>query len=209
MQRILRIGIPHGLENSLFYFGRIVVLSLVSTFGTTSIAANSVADTIAIFTTMTGMAINWGMTTVIARSIGLGDYAQARYYHKKIIAIAYAAQFILNSLIIALLPLILSIYNLSETTAAMTTQIILWHAIMAVVVWPLAYTQPISFRAANDAKFPMWIGIRRIVMPYVLGIYFEMGVLGTFAAMFLDWIVKAVFFTYHYISGKWAHYQAI
>lgn len=42
IRKILHIGIPNGLENSLFQMGRILVLSIITTFGTLQIAANQV-----------------------------------------------------------------------------------------------------------------------------------------------------------------------
>ena len=38
VKKILSIGVPNGLENSMFQLGKIIVLSLVSTFGTYAIA---------------------------------------------------------------------------------------------------------------------------------------------------------------------------
>ena len=43
-RRILGIGIPSAFENSLFEAGRILVVSMISTFGTVQIAANAVAN---------------------------------------------------------------------------------------------------------------------------------------------------------------------
>ncbi|MGL4336073.1 MAG: MATE family efflux transporter [Turicibacter sp.] len=214
IKRILHIGVPYGLENGLFYFGRIVVLSLVSTFGTVAIASNSVAGTISTFTTMTGMAINLGMTAIISRCVGSGDYEQVKYYHKKIMLIVYATHFVTNTAIIMLLQFILNVYNLSVETSALTYQIVLWNAIMSVIIWPLAYTQPVTFRATGDAKYPMMIAtttmfLCRIVMAYVLGSYLGFGLFGTFIAMFLDWIVKAIIFTVHYLRGKWMKYKLL
>ena len=44
VKKILSIGVPNGLENSMFQLGKIIVLSLVSTFGTYAIAANAVSN---------------------------------------------------------------------------------------------------------------------------------------------------------------------
>ena len=82
IKSILKIGIPNGLENSMFQLGKIIVLSLVSTFGTFAIAANAVSNTIASFQVLPGMAIALGVTTVIARCVGAGDYEQVKYYTK-------------------------------------------------------------------------------------------------------------------------------
>jgi putative MATE family efflux protein len=214
IRRILKVGLPFGIENGLFHFGRVLVLSLISTFGTASMAAYSVTGSIAIFTTILGLAINLGMTTIISRCVGLGDFDQTRYYHKKITGIVYAAHFVMNGLIVLLLPFILRIYNLSEAATAMTTQLVIWQAVFSVFVWPLGFVQPVTFRAAGDAKYPMTVSIlsmffMRIVMAYVLGGFLGMGVFGAYLAMFLDWIVKAVLYTVHYIRKSWTRFRLI
>lgn len=212
IKRILSIGVPYGLENGLFYFGRIIVLSLVATFGTASIAANAVSGTIVMFQVVPGMAIGLGMTVIIARCVGAGDYEQAKYYTKKIIGFVYAAHLMSCILVLALLPAILNVYGLSEEATAMTTQNVWWHGVFMVVIWPLAYTLPVTFRAAGDAKFPMLVGIMsmffcRIALAYVFSIYFNMGMFDTWVAMFIDWIVKAAVFVYRYFNGRWTAYH--
>lgn len=214
IKKILSIGIPYGLENGLFYLGRIIVLSLVASFGTAAIAANAVSGTIVVFQVLPGIAIGLGLTVVISRCVGSGDYKQAKYYTKKIIGIAYAGNILICALELALLPSILNVYGLSEAATSLTTKIVWWHAAFSIVIWPLAYTLPVTFRSSGDAKFPMIVGILsmffcRIALAYVLGIHFNMGMFGTWVAMFIDWIVKALIFIYRYISGKWTQFHAI
>ena len=214
LKRILSIGVPYGLENGLFYFGRIIVLSLVATFGTAAIAANAVSGTIVMFQVLPGFAIGLGLTIVISRCSGAGDYKQAKYYTKKIMGIVYVSNLISCVLVLALLPSILKVYGLSETATSLTTQNVWYHGIFMVIIWPLAYTLPVTFRASGDAKFPMMVGVLsmffcRIVLAYLLGIYFNMGMFGTWVAMFIDWIVKAIIFVWRYINGKWTEFHAI
>lgn len=214
IKKILGIGIPYGLENGLFFMGRIIVLSLVATFGTAAIAANAVSGTIVMFEVLPGMAIGLGLTVVISRCVGAGDFEQGKYYTKKVMAIVYVAHVVSCALVLALLPVILNVYGLSETATSLTTQIVWWHAAFTVLIWPLAYTLPVTFRATGDAKFPMVVGILsmffcRIALAYLLGIYFNMGMFGTWVAMFIDWIVKAIIFVRRYISGKWTKFHAI
>ena len=49
LKKILHIGVPNGLENSMFQLGKILVLSMVSSFGTASIAANAVSNSLPLF----------------------------------------------------------------------------------------------------------------------------------------------------------------
>jgi putative MATE family efflux protein len=214
LKRILDIGVPYGLENGLFYLGRIMVLSLVATFGTAAIAANAVSGTIVMFQVLPGMAIGLGLTVVISRCVGAGNYEQAKYYTKKVMGIVYAAHVVSCAVVLALLPSILRLYGISETATSLTTKIVWYHGAFMVAIWPLAYTLPVIFRAAGDAKFPMIVGTLtmifcRIALAYLLSIYFDMGMFGTWVAMFIDWIVKAIIFIYRYISGKWTEFHAI
>lgn len=89
LKKILHIGIPNGLENSMFQLGKIMVLSLVAGFVTASIAANAASNTIAVFQNLPGMAINNAILAVTAQCVGAGDYEQVRYYTKKLIVIIY------------------------------------------------------------------------------------------------------------------------
>ncbi|EKQ58103.1 MAG: hypothetical protein A370_00293 [Clostridium sp. Maddingley MBC34-26] len=36
-----------------------------------------------------------------------------------------------------------------------------------------------------------------------------MGMFGTWAAMFIDWIVKAIIFVYRYLCGRWTQFKAV
>ena len=60
VKRILYIGVPNGLENSMFQLGKILVLSLVSTFGTFAIAANAISNILTSFQTLTGDICKFG-----------------------------------------------------------------------------------------------------------------------------------------------------
>ena len=213
IKRILSVGVPYGIENGMFYFGRLLILSLVSTFGTASIAANSVSTLIASFEVLPGMAIGLGLTTVISQCVGANDYNQTKYYTKKIIAIIYVSQTITSIIILSLLPSILNIYHLSAEATSYTYKLSWYHAIM-MIIWPLGYSLPVVFRASGDAKFPMAVAsismiVCRIVLAYVFALYFHMGMIGTWIAMFADWIVKALIFTYRYLSGKWIKFKYI
>lgn len=213
IRKILGIGIPNGLENSMFQLGKIIVLSLVSTFGTYAIAANAVSNVIASFQVLPGMAIALAVTTVIARCVGAGDYEQVKYYTKKLLGITYACMVVTNVIIVLVLPLILKAYNLSSQTAEVTTGIVIFYAVCCVLIWPLAFTIPATFRASGDAKMCMFISVLsmwifRIIFSYILGQYMGMGVFGVWVAMIIDWIVRSICFIARYFSGKWKH-QAV
>lgn len=210
IRKILAIGVPNGLENSMFQLGKILVLSLVSTFGTYAIAANAVSNAIALFQILPGMAISLAITTVISQCVGANDYEQVHYYLKKLLVIIYVAMAGTVALIFLALPLILKAYNLSEQTAAAATNIIHFHGISAMIIWPLSFALPAAYRAAGDAKACMYTSIVsmwifRIGFSYLVGKYMGLGVFGVWVAMVIDWVVRAICFIIRYFNGKWKH----
>lgn len=210
IRKILAIGVPNGLENSMFQLGKILVLSLVSTFGTYAIAANAVSNAIALFQILPGMAISLAITTVISQCVGANDYEQVHYYLKKLLAIIYVAMVGTVALIFLTLPLILKAYNLSDQTAAAATNIIHFHGISAMIIWPLSFALPAAYRAAGDAKACMYTSIVsmwifRIGFSYLVGKYMGLGVFGVWVAMVIDWVVRAICFIIRYFNGKWKH----
>lgn len=214
VKKILYIGVPNGLESSMFQLGKILVLSLVSTFGTYAIAANAVANAVASFQILPGMAISLAVTTVVSRCIGANDHEQTHYYTVKLHLLAFAATIVTVGIIILALPLIMRAYNLSSKTAVVAEQILIFHGVFAIVLWPLAFVLPTVFRAAGDVRVTMLISIVsmwlcRIVMSYVIGKYMGIGVLGVWIAMILDWVVRAVCFVWRYRSGKWKGKAAV
>lgn len=212
--KVMKIGIPYGIENGLFQLGRVLVLSLVSTFGTMAIAANSVGYAIGIFSVLPGFAINLGLTAVISNCVGANDYEQARYYNKKCLVMVVISHIVINLLIFLVLPLILGIYNLSPQTEAMAAEMVIWHGIFAVIIWPISFTLPATFRGAGDSKSVMYISLAvmficRIALSYVIADWMGIGVFGTWIAMFIDWYVRAGIYVYRYFSNKWTEYRVI
>ena len=90
-KRILAIGIPSGFENGAFQVGKLMIASLVTTFGTAAIAANAISGTIASISNIPGSAIGLAMVTVVGQCMGAGDHVQARFYVRKLMIYTYVA----------------------------------------------------------------------------------------------------------------------
>lgn len=208
IRKILHIGIPNGLENSLFQLGKILLLSLVTTFGTYAIAANSICNALACFNVLPGTATNYALLSVIAVCIGAGEYEQARYYTKKLMLIAMGCVAAISVIFIIFAPQFVGIYHASEETARMAVQVLRWHAFMAIFVWVPSFTLPNTLRAAGDVIVPMVIAIVsmwtfRIGTAYAFSHFFDMGLLGVWVAMTIDWVFRAICYGVRYHGNKW------
>ncbi len=207
-KRILRIGIPNGMESAMFELGKLLVLSLVATLGTASIAANAVGNYVGTFAIMAGFAVGNAATTVISQCVGAREYDQVRYYKKKMMRICYALIIGSNIIIIALLPLILKIYGLSDEASHLAFTILVYHGICACFIWGPSFLLPYVLRAANDVAPAMIIAmvsvwVFRVVTAYVLVKVFGIGLLGVWIAMTVDWAFRSICFTIRYRQEKW------
>ena len=208
IRKILYIGVPGGIENALFQGGRVLVVSIISLFGTIQIAANGVANSLDNMGCIVGQAMNLAMVAVIGRCAGTLDQGQIRYYTKKLMAFTYIATAVVNTTIIISLPLLLSLYGLSDETTVLAYKLVMIHNGFAMLLWPVSFVFPNMLRACNDVKYPMRISIFsmaafRIGFSYVLGVRFGMGALGIWYAMILDWVFRCICFVGRYLHGDW------
>ena len=210
LKKIAYIDIPNGLENGMFQLGKIMVLSMITGFGTAAIAANAVSNIIATFQVLPGMSVGMAVITVCSRCVGAGDYEAARYYTRKILKLVHILIIVFSVTTLVALPGIMHLYNLSDDAMTFTKQIIWYHGICCMLIWPEAFTLPNTLRAASDVKFCMILSIIsmwvfRIAFSYIIAVRMGMGVLGVWIAMTIDWAVRAVLFIIRYRGKRWQH----
>ena len=213
-KRILGIGIPSAFENSLFEAGRILVVSMISTFGTVQIAANAVANNLDGMGVIPGKAISLAMITVVGRCIGAGDHEQTVYYTRKLMLWAYITMGLSNGAILLFLRQLVGIYALSGETMELAITLVTIHAGCAIIFWPLSFVLPNALRAANDVKFTMVVSILsmacwRLGFSYLLCVRMGWGAVGVWVAMVIDWTCRVTCFVLRFRSGAWkTKYQA-
>ena len=208
LKKILYIGLPNSLENSLFQLGKILTISMISTMGTYAIAANAVCNTLASFNILPGSAINSAIVAIVAVCIGAGETGQARYYTKKLMKLAELCLIVISVLIVVGAGWIISFYHLSPEATALARQVIIYHAVMAVFAWLFSFSLPNTFRAAGDVVVPMGVAIAsmwifRLGFAYLLGIYMGLGLMGVWIAMTIDWVFRGICFAVRFKGNKW------
>ena len=214
VKRILSVGVPTGLESGFFQLGKLVLLRMVSTFGTASIAANAVGNSLTTLQVLPGNAIGLGMVTVVGRCVGAKEFGQARTYVKKLMLMAYGYMSVLNVVLLICTGWLTGLYNLTPEADAMARQIITIHGIGSIFLWPTSFVLPNALRAANDARFTMTIScismvLFRIVFGFLLAQQFGMGVIGVWLAMQIDWVFRIICFVWRFLSGVWEKKQLI
>ena len=214
IKSILKIGIPNGLENGMFQIGKLLVSRLTATFGTAAIAANAVANSVAGFANIPGIAIGLAIVTVIGRCIGAGEKEQAKYYSKRLLGLAYAGMVLADLALFVLVKPIIACFALSAEAARIATQLLVSFAICAALIWPLSFTLPNVLRAAGDAKYTMEVSVFSMWVFRVASSYFfagtmGLGVLGVWIGMYVDWGFRTLLFVIRYRRGKWLEKRVV
>ena len=207
-KNILYIGIPSALENSLFQLGRVLVVSMISLFGTVHISANAVANNLDGMGCIVGQAISLAMITVVGRCVGAQQLDQASYFAKKLLLWDYLAQGATNALILIFLNPLLSVYTLSDETRQLAWLLVMIHAGSAILLWPASFVLPNALRAANDVRFTMFtsifsMGVWRLGFSYLLCVQMGMGAVGVWIAMVADWVFRVICFVARFATGAW------
>ena len=200
IRRILRVGIPAGIENGMFQIGKLSVSSLTSTLGTAAIAANAV-----------GMAA----LTVVGQCLGAGEKEQAVYYSRRLLLTAYCGAWVMNlSAFLFANRFVISLFNLSPEAQTMALQVMVWFNFVSLFFWPSSFTLPNILRAAGDARFTMAVSILsmwvfRVGFCYVMVLGFHGRLLSIWMGMFLDWVFRSLCFFVRFARGRWMEQSVI
>lgn len=208
IKKILYIAVPNGMENSMFQLGKILVISAVSTMGTAAIAANAVANTLACWNTLPGMAINLAVVSVVSVCVGAGEYGQARYYTKKLCLFTECGLVILSVAMFFAVPYIAPLFHLGNEAYRMTVDVMRFYAVMVIFLWVPSFSIPNTLRAAGDVVIPMIIAtvsmwLFRVVAAYIFTYVFHFGLMGIWVAMIIDWGFRAFCYFIRYKGHKW------
>lgn len=215
IRRILAVGIPSGIENSMFQIGKLAVSSLVSTMGTAAIAANAVANTLTTFLNIPANAVGMAVLTVVGQCLGAGEKEQARRYANRLLLVAYCGAWVMNlSAFFFLNRFTVTLFHLSPEAQAMALQVMVWFNVFSLFVWPSSFTLPNILRAAGDARYTMRASIFsmwafRVGFCYLMVKCFGGGLLSIWMGMFLDWVFRSLLFFLRFLSGKWLDKKVI
>lgn len=212
--KILSIGIPSGIENGMFQFGKLAIQSTVSTLGTAAIAANAVTNILENLNGVAAQGVGIGLMTIVGQCIGAGRKDEAIYYIKKLSKMAEAAIIISCLVVFALCRPITILGGMEAESARMCFEMTLFITITKPISWVLSFIPAYGMRAAGDVKFSMitscasmWLC--RVSFTIFLCRVYGFGPIAVWIGMFADWTVRGIVFTIRFHSRRWLNHHII
>ncbi len=207
---IMAIGVPAGIENGMFQFGKLAVQSTVSTMGTVAISAQAMTDILELVNGIFSNSVGIGLMTVAGQCIGARRKEEAKYYVVKLMGIAWIGVLVSCYLVLAVTKPVTWISGMEPDAARMCFEMVAAMTVVKPLVWVGAFGLPYGFRAAGDAKFSMVVSVSsmwccRVGLCIFLVRVLHFGLLGVWIGIFVDWIVRAFIFSMRFMSGKWLH----
>lgn len=204
---LLSIGIPSAGENLSYQLSQLVITGFVVAIGTSALASRIYLLNLSMICYLFTLAIAQGTQLLVARYIGGKKYDRALRRGIRTLKIAMCASFI-ASLILALVGSpVLKIFTENPEIIA----------IGLPVLWAIVFIEPgramnivlmSSLKSAGDVRFPVVIGIISmwgvaVVLSYVLGIHFGLGLLGIWIAQGVDEWFRGSFALRRWLTKPW------
>ena len=214
IKRILGIGIPSGVENSMFQLGKLAIQSTVSTLGTAAIAAQAMTNILENLNGIAAIGVGVGLMTIVGQCLGAGRQDEAVYYIKKLCVIAEVIIIISCLGVFALTKPITILGGMEKESADMCFHMVMWITIVKPIAWIMAFIPGYGLRAAGDVKFSMitsccTMWACRFCLCVFLIRRLGFGPMGVWIGMFADWTVRSIIFTWRFHSRKWLQHKVI
>ena len=176
---IMAIGIPSGIENGMFQFGKLAVQSTVSTMGTIAMSAQAMTN---IFENVNG---------IFGNSVGIGTFVSCLF----VLAITKPVTWLAGMEIEAA-------QMCFELVVAMTViKPLVWVGAFGL---PYGLRAAGDVKFSMKASVCIMWGCR-VALGIFLVKVFQLRLMAVWIGMFADWIVRAVVFTARFLNGKWIH----
>ena len=214
IRRILGLGIPSGVENSMFQLGKLAIQSTVSTLGTVAIAAQAMTNILENLNGIAAIGVGVGLMTIVGQCLGAGRKDEAIYYIRKLCVIAEVILICSCLLVFLLVRPITILGGMEAESAKMCIHMISWITVVKPLVWTMAFIPGYGLRAAGDVKFSMITSCVtmwscRFCLCVLLIRVFGFGPMGVWIGMFADWTVRGIIFSLRFHSRKWLEHQVI
>jgi putative MATE family efflux protein len=212
--KVLSIGIPSGVENSMFQFGKLAIQSTVSTMGTVAIAAQAMTNIMENLNGVAATGIGIGLMTVVGQCVGAGEKDEAVYYVRKFTFMGEICMILNCLLVYALVRPVTVIAAMEAESAALCIRMVGWITIFKPLFWIPSFIPAYGLRAAGDVKFSMIVStstmwLCRVSLCIFLVRAFGFGPMAVWIGMFADWGIRGIIFTGRFHSRKWLNHKVI
>lgn len=211
LKQVFGIGLPAGLESLIFNAGKLVLQTVVVSYGTVSMASSTILWSMFGLMNIPGVAIAIASPTLVSQAIGRNEPDEARGTLFSMVKLTILLQSVMSIPFFIFAPKLVSLYTQEADVIALSTKVLYSLILFLPILWAHSFVLPQGLKGSGDVKFTlitslvsMWA--LRIGGGWILGTFLGFQLLGLWLAMYLDWILRGILFTLRLKGNRWLHF---
>ncbi len=204
-RKSLKIGLPTGFQQTFVAMGFLALFRIVNMFGTSTIAAYSVAIRIGSFAAMPAMNFSAALATFVGQNVGAGKMERV---HKGLKATLLMSNVV--ALVISVIALLFARQLMQVFTKDADVVEIGRHYLLIVPIFYMVFATMFSIngvmRGAGDTLIPMFFTIISLWFVRIPASYFlslKYGAIGIWWGIPIAWFVGLTLAFSYYKTGRW------
>jgi len=209
MKKIIKIGIPASVQMFIRSTSAIILIKIVSLFGTATIAAYGIGGRVFSLFLLPGFGFADASATMVGQNIGARQFKRAKKSALVTSFFYLGVLIVLSSLTYVFAKNIVMFFNTEKDVVKIGTEYLKFISIGALFMsFGLVLTR--SFQGAGDSITPMIVTIFslyffQIPLAYILSIKFHLNQTGIWIAQPLAGAIHALTMIILFMQGKWLH----
>lgn len=201
----VKLGVPSGVQQTVFSFGMMAVQTMVNQFGTDTVAAFGAASRIDSFATMPMMNFGAAISTFVGQNVGANKLERVKKgYHSTLLMSNGLSVFVGIILVIFSKPLV-AFFNTDSNVIQIGANYLVIVAPFYIVLSTMFVANSVM-RGAGDAIFPMissLVSLWFARIPLAFFLSKTMGPSGIWWSIPIGWVIGLIIVLIYYRSGRW------
>jgi len=205
--QLVRLALPNLGETAISRLGYTIFTSIVTSLGTTTLAAHQIALRVESLSFMPGWGLSVAAATLAGQALGAGDTERAEASVQRTLVLALG--------LAGLIAVVFAVFGRALVSIFGSTPETLDLAGMAVRIsaaeLPFLSAQMVlagGLRGAGDTRTPMWVTLAgtaflRLAVVYLLAVVLDWGLAGVWWGTAVDWAGRTALIWVLFRRGKW------
>ena len=206
LRRILYLGVPAAVQDSMYSLSNIIIQAAVNNFGTVTVAAWTALGKFDALYWVTSNAMGTALCTFVGQNFGGGQYGRMRKGVKQWLLTDIGVTAAMSVLLLSLSPWMLRMFSADAEVIALARKM-MWYFAPFYVVWVFIDILSNALRGAGDSFWPMVISLMGVCLLRVLWIVLVVPRWNTIAGVSFSypftWGVTALTYLIYYLKAPW------
>ena len=207
-RRILRIGLPTAVEQTIWQMGLILFLRVIAGYGTEAVSAYLIGVRILSFSFVPGIGFATAASTLVGQHLGAGRPDEATRFGWRSNLGAMVVMGCVGLLIVVNARALAGLFGAAgPATVDLTVSFV--HILGAVQpLMAVEFALGGALRGAGDTRFPLFailtgLFVFRLGSAFTLQAFFDPTVIQIWLCLVSDYAVKALMLAWRFGSGRW------